>query len=71
MVLRTELEHARENGVTFRSAWPPAMRVALRQATDEQRAWRLAFGTRGAWRAAYVGRAGASDALNRDTFLSD
>jgi hypothetical protein len=70
--LRVELEHAREQGSSFTAAWQPAVRVALRQATDERRAWRQVFSsTRRAWMAAYYGAPGASDTLSRDAFPPD
>ena len=72
--LRVELEHAREDGVAFRSAWPDAVRAALADVRGprDRGAWKVAFsGTERAWHAAFTHAAGPADSFARELFPPD
>lgn len=70
--LRAELEHARQNGVTFRAAWPNAVTAALAGLHTDKTGWRTALSdTKEAWWCAYTGIPGPGDSFARELFPPD
>ncbi len=70
---RRDLGARVEDGVTFRVAWPDAVRVALTETkAGDKGEWRVALAaTEQAWHAAYTNSAGPGNGIRRELFSPD